>query len=504
MTKKPLVLVILDGFGLSENTFGNAIAAANTPFLDSFFKKNSFCKLRVAGESVGLPPENPGNSEVGHTNIGAGRVVFQKLLKINNSIEEESFFDNDVLKTAMQKAKNRGVTLHLMGLISQSGIHGHISHLFALLKMAKISGLTKVLVHAWLDGRDSGQTSGIKHINGLENKLNELKIGQIVTICGRFYAMDRDNHLERTRRAFDAIAGGVGIEFENPAKTIEKSYKNNITDEFFLPHSHKNYNGMSQDDIAICFNFRADRARQIAKIITNQKINPENFVCFACYDKAFVKLPVVFESETIKNCLGEYLSNCGLKQLRVAESEKYAHITFFLNGGVQKPFEGEDRIIVASPSVRTYDLKPEMSADEITEKIIENIQKNFYDVVAANYANADMVGHTGDFKATVKAIKHLDCCLKKLYEKIHENGGTLVITADHGNAEKMLDENSKIFTSHTKNPVPFCISGNKFKLNDGKLCDIAPTILEILNLKKPAEMLGNSLICYANARQGQC
>lgn len=501
---KPLILIIMDGFGLAEPQ-NNAIAAANTPNLDYIFKNYPTTKIEASGLAVGLPEGQMGNSEVGHTNMGAGRIVYQDLTRIFKAIKEGSFFENQVLLKSINHAKENNSAIHLMGLLSDGGVHSHIEHLYAILNLIKKNGLKKIYIHAFLDGRDTAPKSGTKYLKELQNKLNELQIGKIATVSGRYYAMDRDNRWERIEKAYNVMVTGEGSKINDPLNALEDSYKNNVTDEFFVPAAVIEDGTIKSNDSIIFFNFRPDRARQITQsfvlkdfegFLRKKVLKNLNFVCLTEYDKDLNKyVNVAFEPESLKNTLGEYLSNKGLKQLRIAETEKYAHVTFFFNGGIEKKYSGETRILVPSPKVPTYDLKPEMSAFKITEKVIEEIDKKLHDVIILNFANCDMVGHTGLFDAAITAVETVDTCVKKIVDKVLEHNGCAIITADHGNAEKMRDSSGAPFTAHTTNLVPFSVLGCDCKLRqNGKLCDIAPTILSILNLKIPEEMAGESLI----------
>ena len=499
--KKNVLLIILDGFGISDNQVGNAIKAANTPLLDKTFKDNPFTILEASGLSVGLPKNQMGNSEVGHTNIGAGRIVYQDFTYINKCINNGSFNSNSEINSVCDYVIKNNSALHLMGLLSDGGIHSHINHLFALIDLAKSKNVPKIYIHAWLDGRDTSPKSALKYINDLEKFISNDNSVQIATICGRYYAMDRDKNWNRTIKTYDSIVNTAGEKINNIQTAVKEFYKENITDEFIPPCINKNYGGISEKDGVICFNFRPDRARQITKLFTEKTDLLKNnllikkYACMTEYDKNLKNAFVIFKPRNISNTLSEYLSNKNINQLKIAETEKYAHVTFFFNGGIEKPYKNEDRIIVSSPKVKTYDLKPEMSAYEITEKVIENIRKEKYGLIVVNYANPDMVGHTGNIDATKLAIEKIDNCVKKIVTEMEKTGGVSIITADHGNAEKMLDENLNPFTAHTTNPVPFCIIGTKYKLTkNGALCDIAPTILEIMDIEKPSQMEGQSLI----------
>lgn len=495
--------MILDGFGIAKD-YGNAIKKANTPNLDKIFSTYPLTCLSAMGEDVGLPEGQMGNSEVGHTNIGAGRIVYQELTRINKAIKDGEFFENQALLTAIDNAKKNNKSLHLMGLLSNGGVHSHIDHLFALLKLCKDKGLEKVYVHAILDGRDTSPTSGKKFIADLQNEMNKLKVGKIATIVGRYYTMDRDNRWDRVKKAYDAMTSGKGKFYSDPVLAVENSYKENVTDEFLEPVVCTKDGLIKPSDSVIFFNFRPDRAREITRCFVDrnlkefeiENIQKENtFVCMTEYDKLMPNVMVAFPPEKLKKTFGEYIASKGLTQLRIAETEKYAHVTFFFNGGVEHKYEGEDRILIASPKVATYDLMPQMSAFEVTENVIREIQAQKYDVIILNFANCDMVGHTGNFDATVKAVEAVDKCVGEIIDQILKVNGVALITADHGNAEKMLDESKKPFTAHTTNPVPFCVINYPCKLKDGgKLSNIAPTMLQILGFEKPLEMSADGLI----------
>ncbi len=503
---KPLALIVMDGLGLSQEKKGNAAAAANTPFLDKLFAKYPNSTLVASGEDVGLPEGQMGNSEVGHLNLGAGRIVYQDYTRINKAVEEETLKENEELRAAIENVQKNNSALHLMGLLSDGGVHSHIRHLFGLLRMAKKANLNEVYVHAILDGRDTPPKSGKKYIKELEEKMDELGVGEIVTVSGRYYTMDRDNRWERTKKSYNAMVLGVGKEAPDAITAVENSYDNGDNDEFVLPTVVNKEGTIKDNDSVIFYNFRADRARQITRALALENFtefkrpdgHPENlyYVCMTQYDKDF-DLPVAFSPNNIKNGLGEVLSKKGLKQLRIAETEKYAHVTFFFNGGVEKANPGEERKLIPSPQeVDTYDEIPEMSAYEVTDTLLKKLDNEDLDVIILNYANPDMVGHTGDFDAAVKAVETVDDCLSKVIPKIEEMGGQVLLTADHGNSEKMYDEDGEPFTAHTNNRVPLIyIGGQKdFKIKDGKLADIAPTMLDLLDITKPEEMTGNSLI----------
>lgn len=503
--KRPLLLIIMDGFGITKDIEKSAITCKTAPRLNDIFRKYPFVLLEASGENVGLPSGQMGNSEVGHINIGAGRVVFQDFTKLNNSILDESFFENSVLTQSMLSAKNKNSTLHLMGLLSNGGAHSHIDHLFALLKMAKSLGLQKVYVHAFLDGRDALPKAGASFIKKCETEMARIGIGKIGTIIGRYYAMDRDNRWERTQKAYDAIVCGAGTYIEDPEAAVKSFYGLGVTDEFIEPIICDQNATVNAGDSVIFFNFRPDRACQLTRAFVDERFDKFarqkvlsgaiDFVCMTRYSDEFCNAKVAFECENLENTLAEVISKSNLTQLRIAETEKYAHVTSFFNGGSEQVYSGEDRILVPSPRVKTYDLMPEMSAFEITRIVKEKIKSGNYDVVILNFANCDMVGHTGNFEAAKLAVRTVDTCVWELVNEVLDLGGCLLITADHGNAEKMFDENGEAFTAHTTNPVPFCVVGHECELRSGgRLADIAPTIIEILGLDKPKEMSGESLI----------
>ncbi len=504
MKKRPILLLILDGYGISRNEEGNAIAAARTPDLDRLFSSYPHCELYSSGEFVGLPEGQMGNSEVGHLNIGAGRIVYQDLTRITKSIHDGEFKKNGVLLEAINIVKSKGSSLHFMGLLSDGGVHSHISHLYALLAMAKEHGIKKVYVHAFLDGRDVSPKSAFTYIEYAEKKMKELG-GEFATISGRYYAMDRDKRWERVEKAYDAMTKGKGIEARSATIAVKNAYQRGETDEFVAPtvifRNEKPVSSISDNDAIIFFNFRSDRAREITRAFIDDNFNgfkrkshPDtHFVCLTQFDETF-DVTVAFPSEPIKNILAEVLSKNNLRQLRIAETEKYAHVTFFFNGGVEMPVPGEDRILIPSPKVATYDMQPEMSAFQVTDKAVKAISSGKYDVIILNYANCDMVGHTGIFDAAIKAVEVIDMCISRVYDTVIQAGGLLIITADHGNAEKMVDESGRIHTAHTSNNVPFIICEKGIRLRNGILADIAPTILELLDIEKPEEMTGVSLI----------
>ena len=503
MTKKA-VLIILDGYGLAAPTAGNAIAQAKKPNLDRLFSQNPTCKLSASGLDVGLPQGQMGNSEVGHTNIGAGRVVFQILPKMSQEIENGKFFQNPVYIKAMEDAKANHKALHILGLMSTGGVHSHLSHVFGILDMAKQRGVEKVYVHCFLDGRDVAPKSGAGFIKQLKEKCDELGNARIATVQGRFYGMDRDKRWDRVEQGYNAIVCGEGIADADPVHAIEESYAQEVTDEFVKPVVCCSEGVINQGDSVIFMNFRPDRAREMTWALNlpdfdgfqrKKTVYPLSYVCTAQYDET-LPLPIAYPPEVIENTLGDYISAHGLKQFRVAETEKYAHVTFFFNGGVEKQTEGEERCLVPSPKeFATYDLVPEMSARKVADKCVEAIASDKYDLVVCNFANCDMVGHTGVMDAAVKAVETVDECMGRIMEETAKHPDTvLVVTADHGNADCMFDENGKVNTAHTTNKVPFTVCMPGISLKDGKLADIAPTILEIMGLKQPEEMTGESLI----------
>ena len=501
--KKPLMLMILDGFGIAPKE-GNAIYAAKTPNIDKIFNKYPVTKLNASGLAVGLPEGQMGNSEVGHTNIGAGRVVYQDLTRITKAIQDGEFFTNKALVDAVDSAVKNNKALHLFGLLSNGGVHSHNTHLYALLKLAKQRGLEKVYIHAFMDGRDVPPTSGVDFLRECISKTQEIGVGKVATVMGRYWAMDRDKRFERLQKAYDAMVLGEGIINSDAVKAVEESYKNEVTDEFIKPIVCDKNGMIKPNDSIIFYNFRPDRAREITRTFVDPDFNgferkngffPVTYVCMTQYDETMPNVSLAFAPEELVNTLGEYLSKNGKTQLRIAETEKYAHVTFFFNGGVEKTFEGEDRALIPSPKVATYDLQPEMSAYEVTDEVISRIKSGKYDIIILNFANCDMVGHTGVFEAAVKAVEAVDECVGRIYDIIMEKDGVLLITADHGNADKMVDENGGPFTAHTTNPVPFCVVNYDCELKDsGKLADIAPSMLKILGMKQPSEMTGESFI----------
>ena len=501
MSKTPTTLIIMDGYGLNPDNQGNAVAAARTPVLDKLFATCPHTTLSASGLDVGLPDGQMGNSEVGHTNIGGGRVVFQDLPRINRAIEDGSFFENEAYCAAMDACLKHDSALHLYGLLSDGGVHSHTNHVWALLKMAKIRGLHKVYIHAFLDGRDVSPTSGKDFVAEAVAKCKEIGVGKIATVMGRYYAMDRDKRWDRLERAYDAMVYGEGIQNSDPVDAVAKSYRDGVTDEFVEPVVCDKDGTISDNDSIIFFNYRPDRAREITRAFVDPAFDgfqrqffPVTYVCTTEYDASMPNVLVAFPRIVVHNGLGEYLSKLGLTQLRIAETEKYAHVTFFFNGGVETVYPGEDRVLVNSPKVATYDLQPEMSAVEVTDKCVERIESGAYDVVILNFANCDMVGHTGVFDAAVKAVETVDTCVGRVVEATRKMGGIAMITADHGNAEEMAKSDGSPMTAHTTNPVPFIVAGAAVELHPGRLADIAPTILDVMGLECPQEMDGRTLI----------
>ena len=502
MNKTPTTLIIMDGFGLRQETEGNAVAAAATPRLEQFFQEFAHTELSASGLDVGLPAGQMGNSEVGHTNIGAGRVVFQDLPRISKAIDDGSFFENPAYVRAMDACREHDSSLHLMGLLSDGGVHSHLEHLFALMKMARDRGLEKVYIHAFLDGRDVSPTSGADFVARTVEKCRELGVGKIATVMGRFYAMDRDKRWDRVEAAYDAMVYGEGAAINPvPVAAVKNAYANGVTDEFVEPVICDPDGTISDHDSVIFFNFRPDRAREITRAFVDPDFNgftrqyfPVTFVCTTEYDATMPNVEVAYPRLSVRNGLGEYLSSMGLTQLRIAETEKYAHVTFFFSGGVETQFPGEDRVLVPSPKVATYDLQPEMSADEVADKCVERIESGAYDVIILNFANCDMVGHTGVFDAAVRAVETVDTCVGRVVDATMKMGGIAMITADHGNAEVMTQPDGSPMTAHTTNPVPFILCGAGTELRKGRLADIAPTILDVMGLAVPEEMDGQTLI----------
>ena len=507
MDDKLTMLMILDGFGINENEKGNAGKLANTPNIDKLMKTCPTTVIHTSGLQVGLPEGQMGNSEVGHTNIGAGRIVYQELTRITKSIENGDFFSIPELVAAIENCKEHNSKLHILGLLSDGGVHSHMRHLFAILELAKRKDFEDVYVHCFLDGRDTPPASGENYIAKLEEKMKEKGVGKIASISGRFYAMDRDKRWQRIQKAYDALVNGIGNKATTAVSAIESSYQKEVFDEFVEPTVI--YSGdepvatIGENDSVIFFNFRPDRAREITRTLVDPEFNEFEtkklnlyYVCFTQYDETLPNVHIAFKPETLKNTFGEYISNKGLTQLRIAETEKYAHVTFFFNGGEEKQYPGEDRILVPSPKVETYDMQPEMSAEEVTQKVVEAIKSKKYNAIILNYANPDMVGHTGNLDAAIQAVEKIDDCVQRVVEAVNEVEGTLIITADHGNAEQMIDyKTGEPHTAHTTNPVPLILVGKDgVKLKEGKLADLAPTMLEIMGLEKPEEMTGESLI----------
>ena len=493
----------MDGFGKNESTYGNAIAAAKKPNLDKIVSENPMTFIGASGLDVGLPDGQMGNSEVGHTNIGAGRVVYQELTRITKSIQDGDFFTNEALVGAMENCKKNSSALHLMGLMSDGGVHSHNTHLYGIMELAKRSGVDKVYIHCFMDGRDVPPTSGKDYLAELYKKCDEIGVGEIATVMGRYYAMDRDNRWERVVKAYKAMTEGEGVKFDCACKMVEESYANDVTDEFIVPAVSEKAVPVKDNDSIVFFNFRPDRAREITRAFVDpafsgferEQLKGLYYVCMTQYDATMPNVHVAFKPESLENTFGEYISDKGLKQLRIAETEKYAHVTFFFNGGVEKQYPGEDRILVKSPAVATYDLQPEMSAYEVTDKLLAAIDSDKYDAIILNYANCDMVGHTGVFDAAVKAVEAVDTCVGKIVDAVAAKGGVTLITADHGNADKMYEADGSPFTAHTTNPVPFIVVGYPCELREGgRLCDIAPTMLKIMGLEQPKEMTGVSII----------
>ncbi|GAA0727860.1 2,3-bisphosphoglycerate-independent phosphoglycerate mutase [Clostridium malenominatum] len=507
---KPVMLMILDGFGISNKVDGNAILAANKPNYDSIVNNYPNTHLKASALSVGLPEGQMGNSEVGHLNIGAGRIIYQELTRITKAIDDGDFYENKAINEAMDKALESNGALHLLGLLSDGGVHSHIYHVKALLTLAKKKGLNKVYLHGFLDGRDVPPSSAKEYILDIENFMKEVGVGEVATISGRYYAMDRDKRWERTNLAYNAIVLGEGEKANFAVEAVDLSYNDNKTDEFVLPtvivRDERPVATIKNGDSVIFFNFRPDRGRQLTRAINDRVFDGFkreslnlNFVTMTQYDVTIENVKVAYEPETYSNTLGEYVSSLGLKQLRIAETEKYAHVTFFFNGGIEKANEGEDRALIPSPKVATYDLKPEMSAYEVTEEVLKRIDKDEYSLIILNFANPDMVGHTGVFEAAKTAVETVDICMGKIVNKILEKNGTVFLTADHGNSEQMIDfSTGQPMTAHTTNEVPFIYISNHSKEKGlrygGILADIAPTILNEMGLEVPKEMTGKSLI----------
>ena len=505
MSKKPTVLLIMDGFGLNDRHEANAVYEANTPNIDKLMEECPFVKGNASGLAVGLPDGQMGNSEVGHLNMGAGRIVYQELTRITKAIQDGDFFDNKAFLEAVENCKKNNSTLHLYGLLSDGGVHSHNTHLYALLELAKRQGLTDVCVHCFLDGRDTAPTSGKEFIEELEAKIKEIGVGQIASIEGRYYAMDRDNRWERVGKAYDAMVYGEGNKADNAVDAIKASYAADVTDEFVVPTVIDENGKISASDSVIFFNFRPDRAREITRTLVDDDFTgferrngrfPLYYVCMTQYDATMPNVDVAFKPASLENTFGEYIAKKGLSQLRIAETEKYAHVTFFFNGGVEAPFENEDRALINSPKVATYDLQPEMSAYLVCDEVLKRIESDKYDAIILNYANCDMVGHTGVFDAAVAAVEAVDECVGKTVDAVLAKGGIALITADHGNADKMMEEDGSPFTAHTTNLVPLIIAGagNVLIREGGVLADLSPTMLKLMGLEQPKEMTGKSII----------
>ena len=507
MKNKLTMLMILDGFGINPKEDGNAVKLAKTPNIDELMKTCPVTEMYTSGMNVGLPDGQMGNSEVGHTNIGAGRIVYQELTRITKSIEDGDFFSNKELVNAIENCKKNNSKLHILGLLSDGGVHSHIRHLYAILELAKRRDFEDVYVHCFLDGRDTPPASAEGYIAKLEEKMKEKGVGKIASISGRFYAMDRDKRWDRVQKCYNALVNGDGIKKTSAISAIEASYQKEVFDEFVEPtlicNGEKPIATIEDNDSVIFFNFRPDRAREITRALVDpnfdgfetKKMNLY-YVCFTQYDETMPNVEIAFKPTTLKNTFGEYISNKGYTQLRIAETEKYAHVTFFFNGGEEKQYPGEDRILVPSPKVATYDMQPEMSAREVTEKVVEAINSKKYDNIILNYANPDMVGHTGVLEAAIKAVETIDECVGKVVEAVREQDGVLIITADHGNCEQMINYTTgDPHTAHTTNPVPLILVGmENAKIKSGKLADLAPTMLDIMGLEKPEEMTGESII----------
>ena len=514
MAKKPYAIIIMDGYGLAPKGAGNAVELNGSKNIKALMAAYPSSTLGASGMSVGLPDGQMGNSEVGHLNMGAGRIVYQDLTKITKSVQDGDFFKNPALVKAMENAKDK--KLHLIGLVSTGGVHSHLTHIFALIEMAKKFGVKECYVHCFMDGRDVSPTSGAGFIRDLQAEIDKVGCGKIASVCGRYYAMDRDNNWDRVEKAYDTLTLGTGDKCTDPAEAVEESYKKGVTDEFLTPikvcEDGKPVGIIEKGDSIICFNFRPDRAREITRALSQKEfVVPKGtaferktgflepvYVCFTVYDASFEGVEIAFPKTSLDNTLGEYLAKCGKKQLRIAETEKYAHVTFFFNGGVEQPNENEVRDLIPSPKVATYDLQPEMSAYLVTDKVLEELDSGEFDVIILNYANCDMVGHTGVISAAEKAVGTVDECVKKVTDKILSMGGSAIVTADHGNADKLLSDDGSPFTAHTTNPVPVILVSDEYKnaklRDDGILADIAPTLLQVMGLKIPAEMTGKSLI----------
>lgn len=509
MSKKPTVLMILDGYGLRDKTEGNAVALANTPVMDKLMAEYPFVKGNASGLSVGLPDGQMGNSEVGHMNMGAGRIIYQELTKITKSIEDGEFFENKALLAACENVKKNDSALHLMGLVSDGGVHSHITHIYGILELAKRQGIEKVYVHCFLDGRDTPPASGKEYVEQLEAKMKEIGVGEVASVSGRYYAMDRDNRWDRVEKAYKALVAGEGNTAESATAGIQASYDEDVTDEFVVPFVVTKDGAatatIKENDSVVFFNFRPDRAREITRTLVDDDFTgferrngrfPLYYVCMTQYDATMPNVDVAFKPASLENTFGEYIAKKGLSQLRIAETEKYAHVTFFFNGGVEAPFENEDRALINSPKVATYDLQPEMSAYLVCDEVLKRIESDKYDAIILNYANCDMVGHTGVFDAAVAAVEAVDECVGKTVDAVLAKGGIALITADHGNADKMMEDDGSPFTAHTTNLVPLIIAGagNVLIREGGVLADLSPTMLKLMGLEQPKEMTGKSII----------
>ena len=508
MSKKPVVLMVLDGYGLSDHKEGNAIAMANTPVMDKLMAECPFVKGAASGLAVGLPDGQMGNSEVGHMNIGAGRIIYQDLTRITKAIADGDFFKNKVLISAIENCKKNDSDLHLWGLLSDGGVHSHIEHLYGLLELCKKENFDRVYVHAFLDGRDTPPASGKDYIEQLLAKMKEIGVGKIASLSGRYYAMDRDNRWDRVEKAYAALTRGEGDTAASATEGIQASYDADVTDEFVVPFVVTKDGApvatIKENDSVVFFNFRPDRAREITRTFVDPDFSgftrkngffPLTYVCMTQYDATIPGVEIAFKPQSLKNTFGEYISDLGMTQLRIAETEKYAHVTFFFNGGVEKEYPGEDRALIPSPKVATYDLQPEMSAEEVTQALLAELDKDKFDAIILNFANPDMVGHTGVLSAAITAMEKVDDCAGRIVRKVLFLGGSVCITADHGNLEKMAESDGSPNTAHTTNPVPFIlVSKEQHKLHNGILADIAPTLLQLLNIKQPAAMTGKTLI----------
>ena len=498
--------MILDGWGIGNHSHADVIYNTPTPYWDYLLKTYPHSQLQASGENVGLPDGQMGNSEVGHLNIGAGRIVYQDLVKINKACADNSILQNKEIVSAFSYARDNGKNIHFMGLTSNGGVHSSLDHLFKLCDIAKEYGLENTFIHCFMDGRDVPPTSGAEYIDELQQELDKIGVGKIATVSGRYYAMDRDNRWERVVKAYDAMVNGEGVKAPDPVAMMHQSYADGVTDEFTVPAVVTENATIRSGDSVIFFNFRPDRARELTRALVDPDFAgfrrkkgffPLVYICMTQYDATMPNVEVAYKPEDLTNTFGEYISKQGLTQLRIAETEKYAHVTFFFNGGVEAPYPGEDRVLIPSPKVATYDMQPEMSAYLVTDEVVERIKSGKYDVIILNYANCDMVGHTGVFEAAVKAVETVDTCVGRMLAAIEEMGGRAFVTADHGNADRMTDEEGKPFTAHTTNPVPFILINYDpaYTLKEGGcLADLAPTLIDMMGLEKPAEMTGHSLL----------